>query len=698
MAGADLSDGRAALSFAEVVRRAAGHEPYPYQLRIADEGLPEALWVPTGAGKTLAVVLGWLYRRRYHPDPEVRARMPHWLVVALPMRALVSQTLQAAGEWLANLGLADEVGLHLVVGGLARSERTWRDDPAQDAVLVGTVDMLVSRALNRGYGDSRWLWPVDFGLFNNGAHWVLDEVQLMAEALPTTRQLQGLREVLGTALPTSSTWMSATLDPKELETVDRRSVEPMVRLGGADEASGLGRLLNAAKTVRELQVPQALRRRGDATAYVDVLADGVIARHKPGSRTLVVLNSVARAQELYSRLRRTWGAVGKGPNLVLLHSRFRPADRAAATERALASVDEAGPGSVVVATQVIEAGVDMSCRTMLTEAAPWSSMVQRAGRCNRAAEAEGAELWWVEPPGPWPYAEEPFRTSTVALRQLEGQQVTPGDMQEKGPSWRPPARYVLRRRDLLELFDTLPDLSGADTDVSRFVREAKDIDVEVAWRELTSTGKEAGPGNEALPAHDERCRVPLGRARQWLKELQASHPGEVVAWRVDHLSASDDWVPCGPGDLRPGLVLVVPAGLGGYDPEIGWLASSTSAVETLQAPEGTAGLSAEDLSTGADPATWAREWQSLYDHLASAKEEAEKLVELLCGQKSASSLRPEHSEAIVTAAALHDIGKAHPVFQATLERLAEKDGPRAALADRPWAKSGLEVSLRHSRR
>jgi len=39
------------------------------------------------------------------------------------------------------------------------------------AILVGTVDSLVSKALNRGYGIGRATYPIDFGLVTNGAHW-----------------------------------------------------------------------------------------------------------------------------------------------------------------------------------------------------------------------------------------------------------------------------------------------------------------------------------------------------------------------------------------------------------------------------------------------------------------------------------------------------------------------------------------------
>ena len=52
--------------FDQLVVRATGMQPYPYQRRLAVDGLPEVLAVPTGAGKTMAAVLPWLFRRRFH--------------------------------------------------------------------------------------------------------------------------------------------------------------------------------------------------------------------------------------------------------------------------------------------------------------------------------------------------------------------------------------------------------------------------------------------------------------------------------------------------------------------------------------------------------------------------------------------------------------------------------------------------------
>lgn len=52
------------MRFEEMFKTATGFDPYPYQRRLAESSeLPCVLDIPTGAGKTGAVVLSWLWRR-----------------------------------------------------------------------------------------------------------------------------------------------------------------------------------------------------------------------------------------------------------------------------------------------------------------------------------------------------------------------------------------------------------------------------------------------------------------------------------------------------------------------------------------------------------------------------------------------------------------------------------------------------------
>jgi len=99
---------------------ATGYRPHGYQTRIARDGLPDVIKAPTGTGKT-GVILAWLWRRLHGPDP---AKTPRRLIYALPQRSLVDQVSSEARKWLANLGLADDIALHVVMGGRGETQGT----------------------------------------------------------------------------------------------------------------------------------------------------------------------------------------------------------------------------------------------------------------------------------------------------------------------------------------------------------------------------------------------------------------------------------------------------------------------------------------------------------------------------------------------------------------------------------------------
>ena len=184
------------MNAATIYRLALGadRQPDAWQRALATEAWPQVLIAPTGSGKTAAVTLGWASRRLHNPDDT-----PRRLVWCLPMRTLVEQTADAVREWFGRLAVETNRGdrlpqpedVHILMGGVDADR--WLDRPERPAVLVGTQDMLLSRALMRGYASSRALWPMEFALLHNDAQWVFDEVQLMGAGRATSAQLEAFR-------------------------------------------------------------------------------------------------------------------------------------------------------------------------------------------------------------------------------------------------------------------------------------------------------------------------------------------------------------------------------------------------------------------------------------------------------------------------------------------------------------------------
>ncbi len=650
--------------FDNIFRSATGYAPYPWQRDLALRPQPASVIVaPTGSGKTEAVLLDWLWRR-FRTDAAQRRDIPRRLVLALPMRVLVEQTLARVREALGRLvsaGVLERpVRVYPVMGGMA--DDSWVLDPAAEAVLVGTIDMLLSRALNRGFGCGRSRWPIDFGLLNCDCLWVFDEIQLMDAAVATSCQLQGLRQRFGVAVPVRTVWMSATLEPSWLETVDHLSIgnAAYACLSSADHRGPLGQRLRAPKTVVREKIDPG---NAAAVARVVLREHGALAEVQDAPRfTLVLANTVGRALELYQEIR---AAAPKEIDLLLLHSRFRPADR----ERLVRQLDQppAPGGRVVVSTQVVEAGLDLDAGALVTDLAPWVSIVQRAGRLNRTGKRNRtpARLVWLDPGDKRleefarPYDPESLRSARRALAALEGRSFAPADIMRLLADQRSvrmllgsrPVSLVLRAPDLLDLFDTDPTLDGDDPDVGRFVRVREDLDVGVAWRDFP----EQGPSpDEPIPDRAEVCPVPV-----WEKKTLVA----LAPWRWSY--ARRRWEPArSEASIVPGDVLLVRADAGGYDAVRGWTGRKGIHVN----PVGTAGGEAPDDDAEDRESVLPGRWITLEEHTEHVLAQLEAILGRV-------ELDPAWVAALRLAASAHDVGKAHPEFQNRLARWAGERPP-----------------------
>ncbi len=176
-----------------------------------------------------------------------------------------------------------------------------------------------------------------------------------------------------------------------------------------------------------------------ASAPLD--AETILVEHRQRSTnkcTLVVCNTVERAQHLYLRLKQ---AESEGTHVILLHSRFTSKDLHTRSQEV---EDELGPEKwrngkylgrdlIVVATPVVEVGLDISVEVLHTEIAPANSLIQRAGRCARFAQQQGQV--WIYPPSPdedlsaLPYNQDLCTTTWNALETFHGKTI--GFLQEQ---------------------------------------------------------------------------------------------------------------------------------------------------------------------------------------------------------------------------------------------------------------------------
>jgi CRISPR-associated endonuclease/helicase Cas3 len=608
---------------------ANGHDPYPFQKRLATcDRLPELIDIPTGLGKTDAVVLAWLWRRRF-AGPQVRAATPRRLVYCLPMRVLVEQTAKKASEWLENLGMLAEapgddkpfasdqlaakcgvegkrIAVTVLMGGEDKKKMgDWDLYPERDAILIGTQDMLLSRALNRGYGMSRYRWPMHFGLLNNDCLWVMDEVQLMGRGFTTSVQMQAFRDLLGTMGPSDikTIWMSATLEREWLNIVDyiqQTGNSTAFALEQEDlDFSGIKSRISAVKTLRKTSAGA-----GDSKA----LAEAILQKHKPDTRTLIVQNTVKRAVDLHSALKK----MNKDVNLILVHSRFRPLDRKNVVSE-LRKKPYAG-GTIVVSTQVVEAGVDISSKTMFTELAPWPSLVRRFGRCNRSGEFGDSEVYWIDVPTgeeslASPYVDKELDEARMILDSHDGNSVGPASLPDVPIPF--DHEQMIRRKDLLELFDTTPDLAGHDLDISRFIRESSDTDVQVFWRDVPEKGLD---DSEPRPHRNELCSVPLADINDLVRK-------GAKAWIWDSLEGS--WTPVNRvTPIVPGTIFMLRSADGRYTPAEGWNIQSREPVPVVPIERIVDEGYDDNLTSSGD-------WQSIAGHTDAVSQEMIRVLDLL---------------------------------------------------------------------
>lgn len=393
-----------------------GHSPLQWQTRLfrrfldADGGIPPALDLPTGLGKTMVMAI-WLIAR------TVNRRLPRRLAYVVDRRAVVDQATEIAielrervkqnGEFQRSLGLEERSLPISTLRGQHVDNQEWLENPAAPAIIVGTVDMIGSRLLFEGYGTSRKMRPYHAGLLGADSLVVLDEAHLappferLVESIAKDEREFGPRGSLRGIVP--------AFRLMSLSATRRTDVAGTFRLIDADFDDVVMQRLNACKrlSIENLADGEKLPERLAKEAWT-LSQDGTAA-----VRVIVFCNSredAATARSAVEKLiaaARKDGELAEQPETELFVGGRRVLERQAAADWLrsrgfIAGTKEKPTHAVFVfATSAGEVGVDLDADHMASDLVAWERMVQRLGRVNRRGEGD-ARIVVVASPDPAP--------------------------------------------------------------------------------------------------------------------------------------------------------------------------------------------------------------------------------------------------------------------------------------------------------
>ncbi|NLV11154.1 CRISPR-associated endonuclease Cas3'' [Halomicrobium mukohataei] len=157
--------------------------------------------------------------------------------------------------------------------------------------------------------------------------------------------------------------------------------------------------------------------------------------------------------------------------LVHLSTRLRPRDRFALIEATQQLIDR-DMSLVVVSTQLIEAGVDISFDRVYRDIAPIDSVVQAAGRCNRSFERDRGTvtLWWLgapegttKTPAQAVYNSRGVSTISITSQTLDAIGAIEGAVPEQ----------TMTREAIMHYYDVVADRDPGDPEYVDWVDEAE---------------------------------------------------------------------------------------------------------------------------------------------------------------------------------------------------------------------------------
>ncbi len=587
--------------FTNYFAKLAGVErPYGWQTKLFEALIagewPDLIGLPTGCGKTglmqvWVIALGW---SQLMDRDTGRVYIPRRLAWVVNRRVVVDQATTEAeriAKGIEKLPAGDDLcealrrcsggGAALVVStlrGEKADNREWSRDPRTPAIIVGTVDMIGSRLLFRGYGDGRYFRPLHAGLLGVDALIVNDEAHLspaFAALLPEIERLSPAGRLA--PKPFHVMLLSATSAAVSERPFDHSLEEDLT------ESEHFRSVYTAEKRLRLREVP-------DKNATSEALLELGTA---PGvARTIVYVEEPEKAAKFAARLREVTGS----PCIVLLTGTMRGWERdGLAKDPVFAAFTRSEPPEEpawLVSTSAGEVGVNITCERLVTGLVSSDHLIQRFGRLNRfpiAGRPAAGEAYLVHAPLPEEKSGEPIPVEKATVLYLRGLATLPDgsyDVSARNLYENPPpedarsavpllARFEPRLVDLWSL-TTAPDKEVPPVEPWLHGKQDQEWpETAVAWRDdvkyLACEGVSDGDRQEVLRRYrvlaHERLSEPTSRVKEKISKLAEKEPerraivvgkdGDIRADTLAQIADRDS-------DLAYALVLL-PSGCGSLD-------------------------------------------------------------------------------------------------------------------------------------
>jgi CRISPR-associated endonuclease/helicase Cas3 len=556
-----------------------GHVPMRWQCRLFEkfirDEIPQALYIPTGLGKTSVIVI-WLLALA-HQARSKQVQLPRRLIYVVNRRTVVDQatsvvdrmrqrlsdsktpewnqyskTLQDLYTALRSLCAFEDLmplGISTLRGELADNEE-WKIDPARPAVIIGTVDMVGSKLLFRGYGDARYWRPHHAGLIGQDALLVHDEAHLTPAFSEVLRRVTDEQKRSQERRPLRVMELSATL---------RSNADDCFRLEPEDENDQetgvvVKQRLDAEKKLRLDRNPSS-----DLTRAIVRKAQSYFQRP---SRVLIYLRSPEDAKKVADTLLKllSRNSNSSDQQVALLTGTLRGHEKERLVSgdrvfRAFLDHNSKAQGSMfLIATSAGEVGVDIDADHMICDLTTLDSIIQRLGRVNRSG-GEGrvafVDVVWTANDD----ADKAVRNTLALLRKWLDKKgeanellVSPRNIQRLIEEESPEARQEAfsPKAVIVPLTDVLLDgwsMTSIDTmpgrpNVAEYLHglTADPPETFVAWRKevLLFEDLQSAKGFEDTLSDwfcacrieaQERLRDTTGRVRKRLKALLDAHRG-----------------------------------------------------------------------------------------------------------------------------------------------------------------------------